>query len=183
MTELQGIVDIFAGAPSGSRARANLDALLNIQHRSQERFSAQDPPPDQFLSHMTTLFGMPSVESTSTTTNREDDDDDDTGHVPMMGWDTRLVLRLKAGAQSQGISIPGPNISPRVRGVKRSSRASQQPASEQALFALTGDFSRAERVLANNEVAEQGHVDVINVSRPIPFCWRGLTNGGICSQT
>ena len=138
MTELQGVVDIFAGAPPGSRARANLDALLNIQRRSQERFSAQDPPPDQFLNHMTAIFGMPSVESTSTTTNREDDDEDDEGHVPMMGWDTRLVLRLKAGAQSRGMSIPGPTIPPRSRSTKRSTRPSEPLSTESNRFPHQG---------------------------------------------
>lgn len=105
ISELQVIVDLFAQAPVGSRPRANLDALIKIQQKTQERFNAASAPSQSLLDQMTSVFGVPSVGSSAP---EETFDEGVDTHVAMMGWDTRLVRRLHAGAESRGVSIPRP---------------------------------------------------------------------------
>jgi hypothetical protein len=99
MAEINTIVDLFAGAPPGSRPRTSLDSLIKIQRRAQERLNAKTAPPNNVLDDMTATFGVvPPDPSTP-------GDDDEDKHIPMMGWDTRLVRMLKAGAQRGGVAI------------------------------------------------------------------------------
>lgn len=100
MSELQTIVKLFQDAPAGSRPRQSLKSVLAIQKRAQERFDAQVPPPNNILSDMSAACGIPSVESSTP------DFDEGQEHVPMLGWDTRLVRRLRAGAQADEYTIP-----------------------------------------------------------------------------
>jgi hypothetical protein len=105
ISELQVIVDLFAQAPVGSRPRANLDALIKIQQKTHERFNAASAPSQSLLNQLTSVFGVPSVGSSAPDDTFDEDVDT---HVAMMGWDTRLVRRLHAGAASRGVSIPRP---------------------------------------------------------------------------
>lgn len=101
MSELQTIAKLFSDAPVGSRPRQSLNSVLAIQKRAQERFDVQVPPPNNILSDMSAACGIPSVESTTS----EADDERQQEHVAMLGWDTRLVRRLKAGAEADGFTI------------------------------------------------------------------------------
>ncbi|KAI5478846.1 hypothetical protein MNV49_004578 [Pseudohyphozyma bogoriensis] len=90
LRELASIVDIFSSTPAGSRPRENLGSLIKMQQRAQERFSAQSPPSTTVLHQLTSALGIVDEFAEKEVTEEEEE------HITMMGWDTRLVRRMRS---------------------------------------------------------------------------------------
>ncbi|KAM0746825.1 hypothetical protein T439DRAFT_329514 [Meredithblackwellia eburnea MCA 4105] len=112
--ELGTLISLFDATTPASRPRDNLPSLLRIQQRAKERFSAQVPPPKAAVDKISNALQIDgeSLQEHGDGENSEEE------HIAMMGWDTRLVRRLKSGLEHPAISV---HKGPRASGVSATS--------------------------------------------------------------
>ncbi|KAM0752607.1 hypothetical protein T439DRAFT_178902 [Meredithblackwellia eburnea MCA 4105] len=103
LREISYIIDVFSTTPPGSRQRENLNALLRMQQRAQERFSAQSPPPTTVMHQISSALGL--IGDTAMSSVEPEEGEEGEEHVAMVGWNTRLVRRLKSGVAHSAKSI------------------------------------------------------------------------------
>lgn len=92
MGELRAIVTLVSELPSDSRPRSSLSSWSALLRAAEQRLSSGDDAGN------IKIFGTPAGSELSI-----DEKPDELDSLAMIGWQTRLVRRLKSGYQERGI--------------------------------------------------------------------------------